>query len=106
MQDASRKREDPSQRAGAWSGVVCHTDNGMVTVLCTQDKWDKVRCYISDLILMQQSSNTFVHKDLERIRGFLIYVIKTYPSFAPYLKGIHLTLDSWWPQRGADGLKT
>lgn len=43
MQDASWKCEDPSQHAGAWSGVVCHTDNGMVTVLCTQDKWDKAR---------------------------------------------------------------
>lgn len=47
MQDASRKHEDPSQWAGAWSGMVCHTDNDMVNVLCTQDKWDKAHGYIS-----------------------------------------------------------
>jgi hypothetical protein len=30
LQDASRKREAPSLRAGAWSGVVCHTDQEAV----------------------------------------------------------------------------
>jgi hypothetical protein len=49
--------------------------------------------------------NTFPHKRLESIRGFLIYVIRTYPTFTPYLKGIHLTLDSWRPGRDQEGWK-
>jgi hypothetical protein len=106
MQDASRKREPPSLRAGAWSGVVCHTDEGAVTVLCTQDKWEKASGYIRELQEVCNSTNTFEHKRLESIRGFLIYVIRTYPAFTPYLKGIHLTLDSWRPHRDHDGWKT
>jgi hypothetical protein len=38
-------------------------------------------------------------------RGFLVYLVQTYPSLDPYLKGIHLTLDSWRPLWGADGWK-
>ncbi len=105
MQDASRKREEPSLRAGAWSGIVCHTDAGAVSVLCTQEKWDKARGYIAQLMEQQAHNNIFNHKELERIRGFLVYVIRTYPSFTPFLKGIHLTLDSWRPNRGEDGWK-
>ncbi len=35
----------------------------------------------------------------------MIYIIRTYPAFTPYLKGIHLTLDSWRSGRGEDGWK-
>jgi hypothetical protein len=42
---------------------------------------------------------------LESYRGFLIYLCRTYPSISPYLKGIHLSLDSWRPWRKDDGWK-
>ena len=45
-------------------------------------------------------------EDLERGRGFLDYLSRNYPSIVPYLKGIHLTLDSWCPNRDEDGWKT
>jgi len=106
MQDASRKREAPSLRAGAWSGVVCHTDGGAVRVLCTQDKWEKACGYIRSLQETCHGSNVFNHKELESIWGFLIYVIRTYPAFTPYLKGIHLMLGSWRPHRNEEGWKT
>lgn len=105
MQDASRKRELPSLRAGAWSGVVCHTDQDMVTVLCPQDKWTKAKHYVARLSEVQRDSNTFNHAELESIRGFLIYVLRTYPAFTPFLKGLHLTLDRWRPSRDQEGWK-
>jgi hypothetical protein len=40
---------------------------------------------------------------LEQIRGFLIYVIRTYPCMVPYLIGLHMTIDSWRPNRREDG---
>ena len=43
------------------------------------------------------------HKQSERIRGFLIYVSRTYKSIVPFLKGLHLTLDFWRPNRDDDG---
>ena len=32
---------------------------------------------------------------MELIRGFLVYMARTYQDMNPYLKGLHLTLDSW-----------
>jgi hypothetical protein len=43
------------------------------------------------------------HKQLESIRGFLVYVARTYATMVPYLKGVHLTLDFWRAGRGKDG---
>ena len=44
-------------------------------------------------------------KELEKIRGFLVYVSLTYKALVPYLKGIHLTLESWRPDRDEEGWK-
>jgi len=43
------------------------------------------------------------HKPLEKIRGFLNYVMQVYPAMIPYLRGFHGTLDSWRTNRTADG---
>jgi len=34
-----------------------------------------------------ETTNLFKFKELESIRGFLIYVIRTYPAFTPTLRG-------------------
>jgi hypothetical protein len=45
------------------------------------------------------------HKSLEQKRGFFVHLQWTYPSITPFLKGIHLTLDSWRPGRDSEGWK-
>jgi len=40
---------------------------------------------------------------LECHRGFFIYLVRTYTTMVPYLKGIHLTLDSWRDNRDSEG---
>jgi len=52
-----------------------------------------------------EHNSVFHHKTLEKQRGFLVYVARTYPSLVPYLKGIHLTLDSWRGGRDSEGWK-
>jgi hypothetical protein len=37
--------------------------------------------------------------------GFLVHLQCTYPALTPYLKGLHLTIDSWWPGRDTEGWK-
>ena len=37
--------------------------------------------------------------NMESIRGFLVYVARTYQYMNPYLKVLNLTLDSWIPFR-------
>jgi hypothetical protein len=34
-----------------------------------------------------------------------VYLSRTYPALVPYLKGIHLTVDSWRPNRDPSGWK-
>ncbi|KAL7530331.1 hypothetical protein ACHAXR_005038 [Thalassiosira sp. AJA248-18] len=101
IQDASRKRTGPSLDPGPWAGTVVHTkDNVIATV--TKLKWQKTQALlkeISDMLL----DDMIHHKRLEQIRGFLIYVARTYKWVNPYLKGIHQTLDSWRPGRKKDG---
>ena len=46
------------------------------------------------------------HKRLECIRGFLIYVTRTYKWMMPYLKGLHLTFDGWREGHNKDLYKT
>jgi len=103
MQDAYRKRVVASQQASAWAGSVCHTDEGKVSV--TSDKWLKARDLVTQLLEIASTSNEFDFKMLESTRGFLIYVVRTYPAFNPNLKGIHLTINSWQPGHRGDEWK-
>ena len=105
IQIASRKRRDVGMDNGAWSGSVVHT-NGMVVVLIAQDKWDKSKDIVSKILcLILQDPDSLPFKFLESARGFLVYVSRTYICMAPYLKGLHQTLDSWRSWMGKDGWK-
>jgi hypothetical protein len=42
-------------------------------------------------------------KRLEQIRGFIIYVVQTYPTMKPYLIGLHMLIDDWRSNRDAEG---
>ena len=45
------------------------------------------------------------HKTLRSDRGFLVYVTQAYPAMVPYLKGIHLSLETWRGGRDEEGWK-
>ncbi|EJK48621.1 hypothetical protein THAOC_32566, partial [Thalassiosira oceanica] len=44
-------------------------------------------------------------KPLLSIRGYLIYVVRTFDYINPYLKGLHNTIDGWRPNYDEDGWK-
>ena len=46
LQDAARKRQQSTQRPGAWSGAVISSDDGKVTKSVTQERWEKVQSKI------------------------------------------------------------
>jgi len=50
-----------------------------------------------------RTGRPFDHKEMEKQRGFLVYVTRTYPALVPYLKAIHLMLDSWRVGRDDEG---
>jgi hypothetical protein len=44
----------------------------------------------------------FLEKGLRKF-GASIYIAQTYPVMASYLIGLHMTIDSWRPNRDAEG---
>jgi hypothetical protein len=84
--------------------------------LITQSCWDKAKRILGEFtkLFARECANTKSDKKpevwlpravLESGRGFLIYITRTYTTMIPYLKGLHLTIDSWRPNRDADGWK-
>lgn len=113
IQDAARKRCAPSVHAGTWAGSMVYIDGQYVGTYIDQAKWDKAKSHL-DWIKHQiencdVSTNSKLlpkvinHKELDRRRGFLAYVSRTYPAMVPCLKGIHQTLAI---AGGAIGMKT
>jgi hypothetical protein len=52
-----------------------------------------------------ESRPWFQHKMLERKRVFLGHLAMTFDSLVPFMKGFHLTIDSWRSQRSDSGWK-
>ena len=104
VQDAKRKRTSPSWTPGPWAGNITLNDRELV-VIVSKAKWDKTRCLINELWDMIDTAVSAPDQTSEEakiplqrlleIRGFLIYVVRTYPCMSPYLKGLHNTIDGW-----------
>jgi hypothetical protein len=104
IQDAPRKRRDSSQCPGAWAGSVVKTSKDGVFVLTSQEKWDKAKAQLKEVMeMLEKDPDKLSRKRLEQIRGFLQYVIQTYTSLASHLIGFHMTIDGWRPGRDQQG---
>jgi hypothetical protein len=69
----------------------------------TKQFWDK------EIVVKEREGikeGRMEHKRAESFRGFPVYVSRTYKSMVPYLKGLHLSLDSWRKDRDKDGWRT
>ena len=88
VQDASRKRTLPSEMPGPRAGTVTHTNGGQVCGMVSQEMWEK-KLLIRELSRMLEQDFLPLQRLLV-IRGFLIYVVCTYPWLNPYVKGHRL----------------
>jgi hypothetical protein len=115
LQDAARRRIEPSQRPGAWAVAIVMPDGGNVCKGVTKERWVKLQSKIRwigkqlelDDEYSKKTDEDMGESDLESIKlsvhfkslesnvGFIVYVAMTYTSMIPYLKGIYLTLNSW-----------
>lgn len=119
IQDAYRKRTPPTRGeecAFPWVGGVSLTcwkdkeDPGKeirgVAISVTTMKWAKMKDLVDELnTMISESPEAMARGRLEEIRGFLIYTARTYRWMNPYLKGLHLTIDGWRPDRDEDGYR-
>ena len=104
-QDAARKRREVGQRPGAWAGGVAYTDQGIVRKFVSLAKWEKAKEFLDWV-----NAHCLQKRDLDRAKfrsgkGFLVHMSLTYDFLQPYLKGFHLSEESWRPGRDADGWK-
>jgi len=111
IQVAARKTRAPSKTPGPWAGSIAWATPSGISVRSPKDKWAKAKLLVGEL---QQELDAYDAGDqpegldfkrLESARGFLVHMQRTYPSMTPYLKGVHLTLDSWRPARDREGWK-
>ena len=105
LQDAPRKRNAPTLTPRAWAGSILHSDKDAVTVLISEEKWEKTKNWIAWVLENFDRKRGIPYQELLSCRGFLIYVSRTYRPFKPYLRGLHKTIDSWRPYRDEEGWK-
>lgn len=101
-QDAARKRRKSSQKPGSWAGANIETEGDAVYKTVSLERWQKTKAHLKQLEEWIKQKE-IPRKPLESIRGYLVYVSLTYRSMVPYLKGLHLTLESWRDDRDEDG---
>lgn len=106
IQDAKRKRTSPTMNPGPWAGSVMHTEGGLYS-LSSEKQWSKARELIQEAteLLDLRVDGLIPHHRLLQIRGFLVYVLRSYPWMPPYLKGMPLTVEAWKPGRDKEGFK-
>ncbi len=85
-----------------WAGTIAHTGPFGVGVKCSQEKWDKAKALLAELAAELTRHGSLDYKGLESKWGFFIHLQRTYPTIILFLKGIHLTLDGWRPNRDRD----
>jgi hypothetical protein len=111
IQVAARKTRPPSTTPGPWAGAVAWASAAGVSVRSTREKWMRAKNVVKSLqegLDEHQANPDSEGLDisvLERHRGFLVHMQQVYPSLTPYLKGLHLTIDSWRDNRDAEGWK-
>ena len=99
VQDVSRNVQPPSQAPGTWVGTVTTNKEGFYG-LVSQDWRDKTQGLIQEVRRTEEKESDRDGMDISRldsIRGLLVSALRNYQDMKPYLKGIHITLDSWRP---------
>ena len=109
IQDALRKWRSAggTKKPGAWAGVVVHVDSEKgVMVLTSQEKWDRLKRICQHWYdLLTAGETALDYKQLQSDRGFMVYVAQAYTAMKPYLKGFHLSLETWRGGRDEEGWK-
>jgi len=103
IQVAARKTRPPTKNPGPWAGSVIVSDPNGVAVRATQEKWDKTQEQIRQTRAWVEEGQPLNRKTLESFRGLLVYLQRTYPAITPFVKGYHLTINSWRPNRDDEG---
>ena len=90
---------------GPRRGTAVHIIDGSIYQLIGDGKWAKTRIIIIKWLQRVASEESMNYKELQSDRGLLNHVFDKYISCSPFMKGMHLTLDSWNPHWDPEGWK-
>ena len=75
-------------------------------VLTSQEKWDCLKTICKKWLKeVQASDGNLDHTPLRSDKGFMVHATQAYSSMTPYLKGFHLSMETWRGGRDAEGWK-
>jgi len=103
IQIATRKTRPQAKQPGPWAGSMVIAQEEGVGVKATQDKWNKTQQLLKHTLQLIDLGTPIDRKVLESYRGSLVYLQRTYPAITPYVKGFHLTINSWRSDRDLEG---
>ena len=81
QQDSPRKRRKVGLAPGTWAGAMVISKPGEgLYVTCSQEKWDKAKSIITKWLelMLADPKAELDRKQLERDRGFLIHICRTF----------------------------
>ena len=109
IQDALRKIRGAggTRYPGAWSGSVVFNDEKLgIVILTSQEKWDRLKLTCAKwLAKLDAGELELDHTELRSDKGFMVYVTQSYPAMKPYMKGFHLSMETWRGGRDSEGWK-
>jgi hypothetical protein len=111
IQVAARNTRPPSTIPGPWAGAVAWSSSAGVSICSTREKWIRAQQIVLRWRQDLQEHHANMHSKglflscLEGSRGFLVHMQHVYPAMTPYIKGLHLTVDSWRDNCNVDGWK-
>jgi hypothetical protein len=74
-----------------------------VRILVSRKKWVKATRLLATMHGLVMASEWVDHKLFERIRGFLVYVARTYRPMTHFLMGLHINIYGWRSGRDEEG---
>ena len=84
IQGACRKRTAPSRESGAWDGTSADSSKKSVTVFVSVKKWLRSKETIIRITKELGEGRNIDFKELEKDRGFLVYISRTYRAMVSY----------------------
>ena len=67
-----------------------------IIVLTSQEEWDGLKLICKKgLTQVEAGELDLNHSELRSDKGFMVHVTQTYPGMTPYLKGFHLSMETW-----------
>ena len=99
LQHTSRNRRIVGKDGGMWRGTKARIIDGPVYQLIGEGECTKTQIIIGKWLQRVTSEEPLNYKELQSDRVFPNYVFDTYKSCRPFLKGMHITLDSWRPHQ-------